>query len=217
MLTLVDNSSTNAPRESTQDAGGELRTLAAGEMLFCEGEPRNSVFRVESGALCLYRTLPDGSKDVIEFAFPGDLVGLGFLGSHVAAAQATVETQVSAMPRQSALDRSPRVKGRLTAAIEREVAFLEGSLVEMGEPSPVERIAALFVTLSRNNAYEGRDPSVITDSVQCGVVAGYLGMSVDQLASYLTELEARGLVEPCQKGLRLKDLTTLERLADSRQ
>ena len=100
-------------------------------------------------------------------------------------------------------------------AIEREVAYLKDSLVAVGRPSPLQRVAALFLTLSRNNAYEGRQPDVITDSLTCGVVAGYLGMSVDQLAARLAELEARGLIEPCEKGLRLADLDALESLADS--
>lgn len=218
MLTLVESLGKNAPRESELDAGDELRTLAAGEALFREGEERSNVYRVESGALCLYRALADGTQDVLEFAFPGDLVGLGYLDNHVATAQATVETRVSVMDRAIALDpafeKSLRGKGRLTAAIEREVTYLQDSLAEMQRPSPVQRVAALFVTLSRNNAYEGRDPSVLTDSLECGVVAGYLGMNLDQLAALLSELEARGLVEASDGGLHLKDLTALESLAD---
>jgi CRP/FNR family transcriptional regulator, anaerobic regulatory protein len=198
-------------------AGGESRALAPGEVLFREGEPRRHVFRVETGALCLYRSYPDGSRDILEFAFPGDLIGLGYLDSHVASAQATMETSLSCLPRTGldpALDPNPGVRGRLTAAIEREVAFLKQSLVEMGRPSPLRRVAALFVTLSRYNAYEGRTPSLITDSLTCGVVSGYLDMSVDELAAHLTELEARGLIEPCDNGLRLKDLNALEALSD---
>ena len=225
MLTLVESLSASSLRKSVTSADtparvavkGELRTLAPGEILFREGEPRSHVFRVETGALCVYKTLPDGSQDILEFAFPGDYVGLGFLDSHVSSAQATMETQLACVPRAGldpALDRSPRSRGRLTAAIEREVAFLKQSLVEMGRPSPLRRVAALFVTLSRYNVYEGRTPSLITNSLTCGVVSGYLGMSVDQLAAHLTELEARGLIEPCDKGLRLLDLESLEALAD---
>ncbi len=71
------------------------------------------------------------------------------------------------------------------------------------------------MTLARCNAYEGRDPSILTDSLSCGVVAGYLDMSVDELAHCLTELEALDLVEAAPKGLRLKNLDELERLADA--
>ena len=65
--------------------------------------------------------------------------------------------------------------------------------------------------------YEGRDPAVITDSLKCGAAAGHLGMSLDALAQQLAELEARGLIETCDKGLRLLDVDALERLVDGRE
>ena len=99
-----------------------------------------------------------------------------------------------------ALEKSPAITSRLTAAIEREVAFLKETHARAGRPEPLERIAALFVTLARCNAYEGRDPSIITDSLSCGVVAGYLNMSLDDLAHWLTELEALDLVEASREG-----------------
>lgn len=80
---------------------------------------------------------------------------------------------------------------------------------------PLGRIAALFVTLARFNSYEGRDSTLVTDSLSCGVVADYLDMSVDDLARLLTELQARSLVEACGRGLRLKNLAELERLAEA--
>ena len=201
-----------APSERVQ-----VITLAAGEILFQEGDLRRHVYRIEAGALCLYRKRPDGGQDVLEFAFPGDLVGIGYLDSHVAAAQATMITSLSCLPRDAhnaTAEQSTRARSRLTAAIEREVAFLKDTLVNRARPEPLRRVAALFVTLSRQNGYDGREESVITDSLKCGTVAGHLGLSVDALAHELAELEARGLIEPCDKGLRLLDVDTLMRLAD---
>ncbi|HUJ38348.1 MAG TPA: Crp/Fnr family transcriptional regulator, partial [Hyphomicrobium sp.] len=141
----------------------------------------------------------------------------GYLDSHVSGAQAAIETSLTCLSR-TALDpsaeRSARSRARLTAAIEREVTFLRESLLRNGHPSPLERVAALFITLSRYNAYEGREPTLITDSLKCGVVAGYLNMSVGELAAQLSEMEVRGLIEPCAKGMRLKDLDGLEKIAD---
>ena len=221
MLTLLDSPILESARTSSADgsaiAAEGYRTLAAGEVLFREGEARSHVYRVERGAICLFKERADGSQVVLEFAFPGDLVGLGYLDNHVSGAQATMETSLSCLPRSAlepTLERSPNTKSRLTAAIEREVAFLKETRERAGRPKPLERIAALFVTLARCNAYEGRDPSVLTDSLSCGVVAGYLNMSVDDLAHWLTELEARDLVEAAPNGLLLKNLDELEKLAD---
>jgi CRP/FNR family transcriptional regulator len=128
-----------------------------------------------------------------------------------------METSLSCLPRSAvepALEKSPAISSRLTAAIEREVAFLKEVQNRTGLPGPIERIAALFVTLARCNAYEGRDPTIISDSLTCGVVAGYLNMTVDELAHCLKELESRNLVEASAKGLRLKNFDELEQLAD---
>lgn len=215
MLTLSD-----LPSSSTRAlaADSSHRTLAAGEFLFRQGDPRSDVYRVETGSVCLFRQHPDGSRDVIEFAFPGDLVGLGYLDNHVAGAQATMDTLLTCLPRTEAelvMERTVANTSRLAAAIEREVAFLNEAQRRSVVAKPLGRIAALFVTLARGNAYEGRDPAIITDSLTCGVVAGYLNMTVDELGHWLAELRARNLVEPCARGLRLTNLSALERLSDS--
>ncbi len=60
----------------------------------------------------------------------------------------------------------------------------------------------------------GPRSDLLTDSLSCGVVAGYLDMTVDELAHLLADLRARNLVEASDKGLRLTNLTELERLSD---
>lgn len=206
-----------APTLDSAKVGQDSRSLSAGDILFQEGEPRTCTFRVEAGGLCVYKTLPDGSRDVLEFAFSGDLVGLGYHDSHVSTAQATTQTSVSCLPlaaSEPVNDEALRAKAEVGASVDREVALLRDALVHNSEPPPSERIAALFVTLSRCNGYEGRAADIITDSLKCGVVAGYLNMSLDVLASELAELESQGLIESAASGLRLKDLPALEKLAD---
>ena len=218
MLTFAETQSQARPNKASADdgqttVGRRTRTLAPGEVLFREGEPRAHVFRVESGALCLYRSRPDGTNVVVEFAFPGDLVGLGYLDSQVSCAQATMETSLSCLDRAE-IEEAPdtTVDTRLSVAIEREVAFLEER--RETRASQLQRVAALFVTLANQNGHEGRDPRLLTDSLTCGVVASYLNMSVSDLAAQLTELERLDLVAPCDHGLKLKDLQALERLCD---
>src|SRR5262245_2244297 len=179
VLNIVEPHNAVSGRESAKALvpSGEELTLRPGQTLFREGDARSHVYRVERGALCLYKNRPDGTQDIFEFAFPGDLVGLGYLDSHVCGAQAAMETSLVCLSR-AALDpsaeRNARSRARLTAAIEREVNYLKESLLRGEHPSALERVAALFVTLSRYNAYEGREPTLITDSLKCGVVAGYL-------------------------------------------
>ena len=192
---------------------GDVRALAPGEVLFREGDARDHIYRVDSGALCLYRCNPDGTRTVLEFAFPGDLVGLGYLDNHISDAQATMETSLCCLSR-TALDpgngNSPRMRGRLTAAIEREVAFLKDSLAPSADQA---RWSASPRCSSRCRA---TTPTRVASRHDHGLahVRCRRRLSEHERRSAcrpLAEMEARGLIEPCAKGLRLMDLDALER------
>ena len=81
---------------------------------------------------------------------------------------------------------------------------------------PLARVAALLVSISRNNGYEGRDPRVMPDTLTSGFVADLLGIDIASLAALLIDLRRRGLIdsEP-SSAPRLKDLAGLETLADA--
>ena len=67
MLTLLDPPNLTS-RTTSQDAatGADIyRRLAAGEMLFREGDPRTHVYRIEQGSICLFKVRSDGSHDVL--------------------------------------------------------------------------------------------------------------------------------------------------------
>ena len=81
---------------------------------------------------------------------------------------------------------------------------------------PLSRVAALLVSISRNNGYEGRDPHVMPDALTSGFVADLLGMDIASLAALLVDLRRRGLIDSDpSSALRLKDLAGLEALADA--
>ncbi len=80
---------------------------------------------------------------------------------------------------------------------------------------PLARVAALLLSISQNNSYEGRDPTAVPDALTSGFVADLLGVDIATLAGLLVDLRRRGLVE-CDTGatLRLKDLGGLEELVN---
>jgi hypothetical protein len=79
-----------------------------------------------------------------------------------------------------------------------------------------QRLAALLTAISRNNVHEGRDPTLVPDTLSCGFVADLLGVALAQLAELLAALEHLGLVARTPDGgLRLMDLHALDSLADA--
>jgi CRP/FNR family transcriptional regulator, anaerobic regulatory protein len=196
---------------------GEVRLLAINELLFGMGEPKSKLYVVEAGSLAVYEPRWNGHRAVIEFAFPGDIIGLGFLETHACSARATTASRVRCVP-LSAQDKlivgDPRTQSRLADAIEREIDFLRESSARFSRQSPRGRLAAFLLTLSRENEQEGRDPTLLAQPLECGVVADFLALSIERLGSLMVELERRGLIEPLgAEGVRLKNLAGLEGLA----
>ena len=114
----------------------------------------------------------------------------------------------------SAIANNPKAQAKLNDAIEREFEFRRAALVEAGRSAPLERLAAFLVSLSRTNAHEGRDPTVIGESCPSVFAAGYLGLSIEDLTSLLLELERRELIKSYSGGVRLRNIEELEKLAN---
>ena len=219
---LAVSSPTTAPRPSSEGFRQErtqgVRRLARGETLFHTGDERDQLYRVERGALCHYVRWDDGHHEVIEFAFPGDIIGFGHLAMHASTAQAVAKTIVSRISEaefEQLLETDGQLAARFAAAGDREFEFMRVRSVEIGRGNPAKRVAAFLAALARLNADEGRNPGVITEEFSSGAVAGHLNMTVANLAEVLRQLEAQELVACDSDGLRISNIDALERYADA--
>jgi len=186
------------------------------EVLFAAGKPRTNLYLIESGTVGVYRQLSARLPELIEFAFIGDVVGIGALPVHIDSAQAVGEIRVKCLPfaaLDSVIKYDARAMRRYIDAVEREFQSRRAQSVRTSV-GPVAQVAAFLVSVSSLNANEGRDPSVVSDSLECGTAATYLGIDVEALANALSEL-GRLVIEPSPaRGLRLLDLGELRRLAN---
>ena len=91
--------------------------------------------------------------------------------------------------------------------------FFAGPRSNSVAKNPLGRVAAFLLTLSRQNEQEGRDPVVLTQPLQCGVVADFLALSIDRLGSLLVQLKRRCVIEETPGALHLTDIAALETLA----
>ena len=199
------------------DAGFVLQTVATGEILFQPGTER-ALYRVERGAVCHYMLWADGRHDVIEFAFPGDIIGLGHLAHHVSTAQAMVDTVVSLVSEEAfkaALENDDRLSFRLASAVEREFDYLRDQTLAPKQVPAEARVANFLLALSGINGAEGRRSDLISDEITAGFVAQKLDMSIDKLTAALVCLKKEGAVKETPAGLRIVDPLTLQRLADA--
>ncbi|MEZ5774747.1 MAG: helix-turn-helix domain-containing protein [Hyphomicrobiaceae bacterium] len=194
-----------------------VRHLETHEHLFCEGDARTHVYKVETGALVLYRVLANGRRQVIDFAFPGDLVGLGSTGEHPFAAEASRDSMVRCLS-ANVIDQAASEDGefalRLYEALSHELQTTRDLLVTVGRLAAAERVATFLLTLSRRSRRAGKDGTVITLPMTRADIADLLGLTTETVSRTLTKLSMAKIISRDQRGsLRVLDLGRLEAVA----
>lgn len=175
-----------------------VRTLAPREHLFCEGDAAAHVYRVESGHIVIYRTMSDGRRQVIDFAYPGDMIGLGALGEHASHAQASVRTVVRCLPvailSEFAVHDS-EIGLRLYEAVSQELLASRELLFTVSQRTATERLAAFLVALTRRSERRGEDASEIVLPMTRNDIADFLGLTIETVSRTFTRLRAEGVIE----------------------
>jgi CRP-like cAMP-binding protein len=177
---------------------GPVRTLHSREHLFCEGDRASHVYQVELGHICIYRMMPDGRRQVIDFAFPGDIIGLGALGTHAASAQATTTSRVRCLPIGALHDAARKDAGlglELYEALSQELLAAREHLFTVSQCTAAERVAAFLLALSRRSERRGEDASEIVLPMTRTDIADFLGLTIETVSRTFSKFKADGLIE----------------------
>lgn len=201
-------------------AGGTVRTFEAKEHVFREGDAVTNVYKVEIGHVCIYKMLPDGRRQVIDFAYPGDLIGLGAMGEHANNAQATSRTRIRCIP-IAVLHRTVRDDARLGLklyeAVSRELSAARELLFTVCQRTATERIAAFLLALSRRNERNHEDALEFVLPMTRVDIADFLGLTIETVSRTFTKLRTEGVIDLSQSVLvTIEDIDRLKDLADGR-
>jgi CRP/FNR family transcriptional regulator len=209
----------------TRPAGGfeqalaqaSLRRVEAKEFVFAEGDPATHLFRVETGAIALYKVSADGRRQIVGFAYPGDLIGLGCQGEHVMNAQAVKPTRLRCLPigaLHHSAARDPAIGFKLYEALARELAATRDLMLTTGQRSATERVVSFLLAFSRRSARNGRDPLEFELPMTRSDIGDFLGLTIETVSRTFTKLKTLGLIElPQSSRVRLMDVNRLEKLA----
>jgi len=195
-----------------------VKRFDAREHLFCEGDAAQHVFRIEQGYACIYKMLPDGRRQVVDFAYPGDLVGLGSSGEHETSAQALGVCRVKCIPapaiRQMCLQ-DPDFGLKVYEVLAQELRSARELLLSCCQRSAAERLATFLVQMSRRNGAEGVGTAAVFLPMTRSDIGDYLGLTIETVSRTFSKFKAMGLIslDHCTT-VKLKDIEALERLAE---
>jgi CRP/FNR family transcriptional regulator len=197
---------------------GELR-VDRGTQVLVQGQRSAHVFTVLEGVLIRYRLLEDGRRQIVNFMFPGDLIGLqAALGeplAHSVEALTAVTLCVFVRERFPELLRNhPELGYDVIWLAAKEEESLEEHLVALGQRSARERIAYLAVFLVQRAIDTGiaRGDSV-TLSVTQSQIADMLGLSLVHTNRTLQALRQAHLISWNLSEIQITDMAAAREFA----
>lgn len=188
----------SVPSLEARLAVAPVRRVAAREHLWCSGDPRSHVYRVETGAIAIYAVMPDGRRHVVEFALPGDLIGLGMTAAHSFNAQALQDTRLRSVgiaTFNQIVREDPRLGLKLYEELSRELAAARAQLMMVSKRVSGERVASFLLALSKRNADRGEAADVLKLPMRRLDIADFLGLTIETVSRTFTRLKKDGLVE----------------------
>lgn len=132
---------------------GEL-TVEAGTMLFLEGTNSAHLYTVLSGNAFRYKSLPDGRRQILNYCFPGDFIGLqGAVMQEMQHSIEALSTMVLCVFQREGLWRLFETHAGLSFDVTwlaaRSEQVLDQQLLSVGRRSALERCGFLLLHLAR--------------------------------------------------------------------
>lgn len=177
-----------------------------------EGMPSPQLYTVREGLGVRYKTLEDGQRQVINFALPGDLIGLqaALMGEMAYSFESTTKIKLCVFNRSDIwrlFEQQPERAYDLTWLSAVEEHFLGEALAVMARRTAVERVAwALIGIYTRLRAVGLDDNGVLPMPWRQQDLADAIGLSLVHTNKTLQKLRLEGLTRWMDGKLMLPDL-----------
>jgi len=197
--------------DDLMDRVGLRMTFAKGEEIFGQDEDADMIHSVVSGAVRTTRLTSDGRRQIGDFYYPGDIIGLEVGDTYRFSAEALTDCVVRVIKRSSlhALSGDGGLDRTLWEATRRELERTQEHLLMLGRKSACERVASFLRDVAQRVGCE--DVSLPMGRQD---MADYLGLTIETVSRMVTQLQGSRIVEFANsRQFRVTRWPALERLA----
>jgi CRP/FNR family transcriptional regulator, anaerobic regulatory protein len=194
-------------------------TLQAGETLLHEGQSSQHLFTVLEGWLFRHKSLPDGRRQILNYALPGDFIGMqsAVFEEMQHSVDALTDVRLCVFPRKklwSLYSNQPGLGFDLTWLVSTEERMLDDHLLSVGRRTALERMAYFLLLLYRR----ARDLDMLTGhDIELPLnqqhVADTLGLSIVHTNKTLRKLYDFKVISWRQRTLSVLKERELARIA----
>jgi CRP/FNR family transcriptional regulator, anaerobic regulatory protein len=198
------------------DRISQVRHFPARTMLFDQGALAGSVFNVTEGMVRLYKSLPDGRRQIVGFALPGDFLGLALQDRYGVAAEAVDQVRVCRFARSafiSFVDDKPHLLRRLHEFAGHELSLAQDQMLLLGRRSADEKLAAFLLNLQARYGRIGSASVLVPLPMSRQDIADYLGLTIETVSRTFTKMSREKLLVIVPDGIRILAKDRLDQLA----
>lgn len=179
------------------DAIAERIVLAAGDVMASEDELAASVFNITSGAVRIYKLLPDGRRQITGFLFAGDFIGLTAGATYAFSAEAIEDTTVCrfrASEYRALARERPSLEAALLSRAMHELTAAQDQMLLLGRKTARERVASFLVTMLSRDPLRPAGDNAVRLPMTRSEIADYLGLTIETVSRELTKLKISGVI-----------------------
>jgi CRP/FNR family transcriptional regulator len=192
------------------------RKLNRHQHAFLENDTQTHVHWVKKGVMRLYKSLGNGRRQIVGFAFPGDFVGLGPDAKYLFSAQAVAATELRAVPKsefEAIAREESRFSSKLFEAVSADLVRAYDLALTVGQRGSEAGLAAFLLEMhARTSEAESMD---VLLQIPRTDIADYLGVTTETVSRTFSKLTKRGLIEmKGRRGIRLVNRAALEQLTE---
>jgi len=186
------------------------------EALFSEDEIADSVYSLTEGIARLYKLLPDGRRQIIGFALPGDFLGMAPTNRYSFSADAIGSLTVCKFfrgPFMRFIENKPHMLMRMNEFATRELGLAQDQMLLLGRRSAEEKVAAFLVGWRERLARLEGVTKTVTLPMGRQDIADFLGLTIETVSRTFTKLEREKLIVIVPDGVRVLDSKRFDALA----
>lgn len=199
------------------DGISQIKSYAAKAALFEQGAETANVFNVTEGVVRLFMLLPDGRRQIVGFALPGDFLGLALMDRYTVSAEAVSAVKVCRFERTTFIefvDGKPHFLRKLHEFASHELSLAQEQMLLLGRRNAEEKVAAFLFNQQSRYGRIGKLSVTIPLPMGRQDIADYLGLTIETVSRTLTNLARRKLVVIVPDGVRILAPECLRSLAE---
>ena len=194
-------------------------TFEGGDALFFEGDEADYIYEVMEGVVRSSKVLIDGRRQVLNFCYPGDMIGYSHDSRYHCDCDAVSKVRVRIFRKNAFMHdlvNDPDFCARLLKNAAAEVNNMQEHFLMLGRKTAMEKLASFLVAVMDRSATVHRDALEFDLPMKRSDIADFLGVTIETVSRNLTKLRRMGVIDlPKTQLVRVSSSERLRALAEN--